>query len=255
MSESDGASENETVEAPVPQRRRRSLLARLVRGAVLLLAIIIALPILLTPLYIVVDPVSMPMLGRWLQGQRVERQWRPIEQISDRLKAAVIMSEDGQFCRHMGVDLRALSDEIERMLAGKEFRGASTITMQLARNLFLTNDPSFLRKAVEVPLAFYIDLVLSKRRIMEIYLNIAEWGPDGEFGIEAGAMAAFGTDADALSWERASLLAVALPNPHVRLPGRPGTGLRRVAGIVEARTKEYGERAACVGSAGRLELQ
>ena len=109
MSESDGASESETEVTPVPQRRRRSVLARVIRGVLLLLAIIIALPILLSPLYIVVDPVSMPMLGRWLQGQRVERQWRPIEQISDRLKAAVIMSEDGQFCRHMGVDLRALT--------------------------------------------------------------------------------------------------------------------------------------------------
>jgi monofunctional biosynthetic peptidoglycan transglycosylase len=255
LSESDGASEDQESTPAKPQRRRRDLLARVVRTVLLLVAMVIALPLLLTPLYIVVDPVSVPMLGRWLSGQRVERQWRPIEQISDRLKAAVVMSEDGQFCRHMGVDLRALSDEIERMLAGKEFRGASTITMQVARNLFLTNDPSLLRKAVEVPLAFYLDLVLSKRRIMEIYLNIAEWGPNGEFGVEAGAMAAFGADADALSWERASLLTVALPNPRVRLPGRPGPGLRRVAGIVEARTQEYGQRASCVGNEGRLALQ
>lgn len=255
MSEIDGMSESAAATPAEPRRRRRGLLARLLRSALLLLAVLIAIPVMLTPLYLVFDPVSVPMLGRWLTGQRVERQWRPIDQISDRLKAAVIMSEDGQFCRHMGVDLRALSDEVERMLAGKAFRGASTITMQLARNLFLTNAPSILRKGVEVPLAFYIDLVMPKRRIMEIYLNIAEWGPNGEFGVEAGAMAAFGADADALSWERASLLAVTLPNPHVRLPGRPGSGMRRVAGIVEARTRHYGERASCVGSEGRLELQ
>jgi monofunctional biosynthetic peptidoglycan transglycosylase len=248
-------SESEGSEQPRKRRPRRRLGSRILRGVLALFALVVALPLLLAPLYNVVDPVSMPMLGRWLTGQPVTRQWRPIGTISDRLKAAVIMSEDGQFCRHWGVDLRALKDEMDRMLAGEEFRGASTITMQLARNLFLTNDASVLRKAVEVPLAFWLDLVLSKRRIMEIYLNIAEWGPNGEFGVEAGAQAAFGTDADALSWERASLLAVTLPNPLVRRPARPTRGLARVAGIVESRTKQYGQRASCVAEAGGLDLQ
>jgi monofunctional biosynthetic peptidoglycan transglycosylase len=185
----------------------------------------------------------------------VIRTWRPIGEISDRLKAAVILSEDGQFCKHLGVDVRALKDEIDLMLAGKEFRGASTITMQVARNLFLTNQQFGLRKALEVPLAFYIDLVMPKTRIMEIYLNIAEWGPAGQFGAEAGAQAAFGTSAEALSWDKASLLAVTLPNPLERTPGRPSSGLRRVAQIVEARAKEYGERANCAAESGKLALQ
>src|SRR5690606_24328442 len=150
---------------------------------------------------------------------------QPIGQISDRLKAAVVMSEDGQFCRHWGVDVGALRAEVEKMLAGREFRGASTIPMQVARNLFLWNAPSFLRKGLEVPLAFYLDLVLSKRRIMEIYLNVAEWGPDGEFGVAAGAQAAFRVGVEALSWERASLLAVTLPNPVRRRPANPTKGL------------------------------
>ncbi|HEY9010035.1 MAG TPA: transglycosylase domain-containing protein [Devosia sp.] len=219
-----------------------------------MLAILVAIPVVLTPVYLVVDPISVPMLERHLTGRPVVREWRPIAKISDRLKAAVILSEDGQFCRHLGVDISALRAEVERMLAGKEFRGASTITMQVARNLFLTNEQFFLRKALEVPLALYIDLVMPKRRIMEIYLNIAEWGPDGQFGVEAGAEAAFGTDADALTWDRAALLAVTLPNPIMRRPGKPSSGLRRIARIVEARAREYGERANCVGEDGKLAL-
>jgi len=246
---------SEDGEARPRRRRKRRGFVRVLRGLLLVLAVLVAIPLVLTPAYLVVDPVSVPMLERYLTGRPVTREWRPIGEISDRLKAAVILSEDGQFCRHWGVDFRALSDEVQQMLAGKAFRGASTITMQLARNLFLTNRPFFLRKALEVPLALYIDLVLPKRRIMEIYLNIAEWGPDGQFGIEAGAEAAFGTDADALSWNRASLLAVTLPNPIVRNPARPSPGLRRVAAIVEARAREYGQRASCVAQSGKLALQ
>lgn len=220
-----------------------------------LLAIIVAVPLILTPIYAVVDPVSVPMLERYVTGQRVVRDWRPIEEISDRLKASVIVSEDGQFCRHWGVDLGALRDEVENVLAGEPFRGASTISMQVARNLFLSNQQSLMRKTFEIPLAFYLDLVLSKRRIMEIYLNIAEWGPHGEVGVEAGAEAAFGADADALSWERASLLAVTLPNPLLRRPAEPTNRLRRVAQLIAARTRQYGERAGCLAASGRLELE
>jgi monofunctional biosynthetic peptidoglycan transglycosylase len=245
---------SESGEAKPRRRGKRRGLGRVLRVIVVILCVLVAIPLVLTPVYLVVDPISVPMLERYLSGRPVIRQWRPIGRISDRLKAAVILSEDGQFCRHLGVDLRALKDEIDLMLAGKDFRGASTITMQVARNLFLTNEQFFLRKALEVPLALYIDLVLPKRRIMEIYLNIAEWGPNGQFGVDAGARAAFGTDADALSWDRASLLAVTLPNPLERTPGRPSAGLRRVAQIVESRARQYGERANCVAESGRLAL-
>lgn len=253
-----GQLETRTLTAEATPRRRsrarKGPLRLLLRAALWTLAILIAIPLVLSPIYALLDPVSVPMLGRYLTGQAVVRHWRPIEAISDRLKAAVIMSEDGQFCRHWGVDLSALRDEFDNMLAGKEFRGASTISMQVARNLFLWNDPSFVRKALEVPLAFYLDLVLSKRRIMEIYLNVAEWGPDGEFGVEAGAEAALGVEAGALSWERASLLAVMLPNPIRRRPASPTAGLRRVARIVEARARSYAERAGCVSESGKLSL-
>ncbi|MFD1254738.1 MULTISPECIES: transglycosylase domain-containing protein [Devosia] len=219
-----------------------------------ILAVLVAIPLLLTPLYLVVQPVSVPMLERYVTGRPVVRVWRDIDDISDRLKAAIILSEDGQFCRHWGIDLGALRDEVDNYLAGRETRGASTITMQVARNLFLWNRQSALRKALEVPLAAYIDLVMPKKRIMEIYLNIAEWGPSGQFGVAAGSEHAFGREPQNLDWQTASLLAVTLPNPLVRNPARPNAGLSRVASIVEERTRQYGDRAACVGKDGRLAL-
>lgn len=234
--------------------RRKKTLWRYVRIPLGMLAVLVAIPLVLTPAYLVVQPVSVPMLARMAAGQPVTRHWRDIDAVSDRLKAAVILSEDGQFCRHWGVDLAALREEVDNYLAGREARGASTLTMQVARNLFLWNQQSAVRKALEVPLAFYIDLVLPKKRIMEIYLNIAEWGPEGEFGVAAGSLRAFGREPQNLDWQTASLLAVTLPNPIVRNPARPGAGLVRVANIVADRAREYGERASCVGKDGRLSL-
>jgi monofunctional biosynthetic peptidoglycan transglycosylase len=234
--------------------RRKKTLWRLIRIPLGILAVLVAIPLVLTPVYLIVQPVSVPMLSRMLTGQPVTREWRDIDDVSDRLKASVILSEDGQFCRHWGVDVGALRDEVENYLAGEEARGASTLTMQVARNLFLWNGQSALRKALEVPLAFYIDLVLPKRRIMEIYLNIAEWGPEGEFGVAAGSLRAFGREPQNLDWRTASLLAVTLPNPILRNPARPTPGLLRVAAIVEDRARQYGERAGCVAKDGQLAL-
>jgi monofunctional glycosyltransferase len=216
--------------------------------------LLIAIPVVLTPVYLFVDPVSVPMLQRYATGRPVVREWRDIGLISDRLKASVVMSEDGQFCRHWGVDIGALRDEVTDLFAGKPVRGASTITMQVARNLFLWNGESYIRKGLEIPLAVYVDLVLPKRRIMEIYLNIAEWGPDGQFGVAAGAEAAFGIEPDALSWNAAALLTTALPNPMLRLPGRPSANQQRIAAVIQSRAQQYGERADCVGQNGKLSL-
>lgn len=229
----------------VAGRRKRSWKFWLA-APLMLVAALIAIPLVLVPLYWVVPPVSTLMISRYVTGQPVTRVWRDIDEISDRLKTAVVLSEDGQFCSHHGVDVAALRAEIDNFLAGQEARGASTITMQVARNLFLWNDRSVVRKVLEVPLAVYIDFVLPKRRIMEIYLNIAEWGPDGQFGVEAGAQAAFGTSAENFTWQRAALLTVTLPNPHVRRPGNPTAGLTSVAGIVEARARRFSSNASCL---------
>ena len=235
-------------------RRRRRRVWRWVKWIAVALAVIVAIPLVMTLVYLVVNPVSVPMIERYATGRPVVREWRDIDDISDRLKAAVILSEDGQFCRHWGVDFGALRDEVEDFMAGEEARGASTVTMQVARNLFLWNGQSVVRKALEIPLALYIDLVMPKRRIMEIYLNIAEWGPDGQFGVAAGARAAFGIEPQDLDYRTATLLVTALPNPLLRLPGRPSANMSRIATIIEGRVKQYGERANCVGEDGKLAL-
>jgi monofunctional biosynthetic peptidoglycan transglycosylase len=235
-----------TVEAVAGRKGRQRWPMRLAKAIVVGVAALAAIPLVLTPLYGVVDPVSTPILYRQITGQAVEHSWVPIDRVSGRLAASVIMSEDGQFCRHWGVDAGALREEVDNFLAGRPSRGASTLTMQVARNLFLWTDASLVRKLIEIPLAVYIDLVLPKRRIMEIYLNIAEWGPDGEFGVAAGAKAAFGIGPEAMSWRQAALLTTMLPNPTTRLASEPSAHLERVADIIEGRARDAGSRVECL---------
>ncbi|WP_321343922.1 monofunctional biosynthetic peptidoglycan transglycosylase [Breoghania sp.] len=178
---------------------------------------IAALPFVLTLLYSVLPPVSTPMLARLLTGREVNRIWTPLEAISPALQRSVIASEDARFCEHGGVDWGALKTQITRLDDGSDVRGASTITMQLAKNLFLWNSRSYIRKGLEIPLALWIDLMLSKRRVFELYLNVAEWG-DGIFGIEAAARHYYNKSADKLTRTEAARLATALPNPILRNP-------------------------------------
>ena len=135
-----------------------------------------------------------------------------------------MVAEDARFCTHRGVDFGELRDAIEDADDLSEMRGGSTIAQQTAKNLFLWPGRSVVRKALEFPLALWLDLVLGKRRLMEIYLNIAEWGPNGEFGAEAGARHAFGKSARDLTAREAALLAAILPNPVRRSAAKPGAG-------------------------------
>ena len=193
------------------------------------------LPYALTPLYHVVNPVSTLMLWRTATGARVERTWMPLTAIAPALPRTVIAAEDARYCAHYGIDFGELRAAIEDADDLSEMRGGSTITQQTAKNLFLWHGRSVVRKALEFPLALWLDLVLGKRRVMEIYLNIAEWGPNGEFGEEAAARHAFRKSARDLNSREAALLAAILPNPHRRSAARPDTGVRRLAGIYEAR--------------------
>src|ERR1700730_17700599 len=166
----------------------------------LIVLALLALPYLLVPLYRLVQPVSTPMLWRGATGARVHRIVVPFARISPALPVAVIIAEDGPFCLNRGIDLGAMREAIEQAdddIGGA--RGGSTITQQAAKNLFLWPGRSFARKALEIPLALWINLVLPKRRVLEIYLNIAEWGPNGEFGAEAAARRAFRQSARSLS--------------------------------------------------------
>jgi monofunctional biosynthetic peptidoglycan transglycosylase len=210
------------------------------------LAILVLLPYLLAPLYRLVDPVSTPMIARWLLGKRVERIIVPLGRIAPVLPRTVIASEDARFCSHHGVDLAELREALEDADDLSEMRGGSTITQQVAKNLFLWPGRSFVRKALEFPLALWIDWVLPKRRIMEIYLNIAEWGPNGEFGIEAGARHAFNKPASQLTPGEAALLTAMLPNPRRRSAKAPRPSVRRIAGIVQARAARHRSIDACL---------
>jgi monofunctional biosynthetic peptidoglycan transglycosylase len=218
--------------------RRHSLVRRAlsaVRIVALTVAFLLVLPYLLTPLYWVVNPVSTLMLGRWATGQRVQRTVVSLERMGPYLPVTVVVAEDARFCSHHGLDFQEIKEVLDDAQEGGELRGASTITQQTVKNLFLWPSRSYFRKALEVPLAIWFDLILPKRRIMEIYLNIAEWGPDGVFGAQAAARRAFDKPAATLTPREAALLAASLPNPVARDPSRPGPGLNRLANLYQAR--------------------
>ncbi len=219
---------------------------RLPRAVVFAILALLAVPYAITPFYAFVEPVSTAMLWRRMTGERVERIYVPLSHISPSIPLAVIVAEDGRFCSHHGVDLAGIRDAINQADDLDEVRGGSTITQQVAKNLFLWGGRSYVRKVLEFPLALWIDLILPKRRILEIYLNIAEWGPNGEFGVEAGARRAFARPARNLSRYQAALLAAMLPNPHDRNARRPGPGLRRLAGLYVTRSEQARVEAFCI---------
>ena len=220
-------------------------LRRALRLAVLTLAALGCLVLALIVLYRWVNPpASTLMLGQWLTGTRIDQRWVPLNRISPYLQRAVITSEDGQFCRHHGVDWGEIEEAIERARDGIP-RGGSTISMQVVKNLFLWPSKSYVRKAMEFPLTFAIEMAWSKPRILEIYLNIAEWGP-GVFGAEAAARYHFGKSAATLTPSQAALLAVSLPNPIERRAGAPGSGTLRLATTIHARMMASPGNASCV---------
>jgi len=160
----------------------------------------------------------IPVRGTWNMilrpdGTALQREWVPIERISPHLISAVIAAEDSRFCLHDGIDFKALNAAIADNQSGGRRRGGSTITQQTAKNVFLWNGGGYARKAAEAWSALYIDTIWTKRRIMEVYLNVAEWG-DGIFGAEAAAQARFNKPATDLTRREAALLAAVLPSPN-----------------------------------------
>lgn len=216
--------------------------ARALLRASVILGIILAV---LIALYRFVPPVSTLMLARWTLGEAVERRYVPLDRIAPSLRTAVIVSEDAHFCRHSGVDWGALREVVTEEGEEGPARGASTIAMQTVKNLFLWPSRSYIRKAVEIPLALLIGLAWPKRHILEVYLNIAEWG-EGIFGAEAAARRYFGKSAQALSPREAALLASALPNPRERNPARPSRLHLFLAQRLMARVERDGAAALCV---------
>ena len=226
-------------------QRPQRWLFRIVRAVLIGFMLVLLLPYLLVPLYRVVNPVSTLMAWRWATGARVETSFVPIERMAPALPVTVIASEDGRFCSHRGVDWQEIRERVEEVDDISEARGVSTITQQTAKNLFLWPGRSFLRKALEAPLALWIDLVLPKWRVLEIYLNVAEWGPNGQFGAEAGSRYAFNKSVRSLNRREAALLAAVLPNPRRRSAKQPGPAVRRLAALYEARASAQAALARC----------
>lgn len=190
---------------------------------------------LLCVLYNVIPPISSVMLQSGVRGDGFARTWVPLRAVSPSMQRAVLAGEDTRFCAHSGIDWRAAEKAMDsNMRRGRVAHGASTITMQVAKNLFLWNGRSWLRKALEAPIALLIDLVMPKRRILEIYLNTAQWGK-GVFGIEQASKRAFNKPASLLTPSEAALLAAVLPSPQKRNAARPTAGQQQLAGTIRAR--------------------
>ena len=201
-------------------------------------------------------PFSALMVQRrveaWVGGKpyRALHRWTPLEEISPSMGVAVIAAEDQNFEDHFGFDWEAIEKAIAHNEHSRKKRGASTVSQQTAKNLFLWQGRSFVRKALEFPLALWINLVLPKRRVLEIYLNIAEWGPDGEFGAEAASRFAFGKAARELNPREAAELAAILPNPLRRSARNPSVMVRRLAGLYERRAAAHPAFDACIRPRG-----
>ncbi len=217
----------------------------MLRFIIVTLAIVLLAPTLVIVVYRFVDPPITPlMVVRLLDGEGLQRQRVPLSAISPHLVQAVIAAEDNRFCEHQGFDMKALRMEIEAWRAGRRPRGASTITMQTAKNILLWPDRDPVRKVLEALLTPQIELFWGKRRILEVYLNVVEVGP-GLYGAEAAARVHFGKPASALGRGEASLIAATLPNPRVWSAARPTASIRSRADAISRRIGQLGPLLDC----------
>ncbi len=204
----------------------------------MLIGIVVILPVSLILLFRFVPPPITPlMLGTLVTDGPISQRWVPLEAISPNLVRAVIGSEDGKFCSHYGFDLAAIDKALAANASGGNLRGASTISQQTAKNLFLSPDRTWTRKGIEAYLTVLLEALWPKRRIMETYLNIAEWGPR-RFGAEAAAEADFHKPAAKLTVMEAARLATILPNPRNYRADAPGPYVARQSGVIAAQARQ-----------------
>lgn len=213
-------------------------------AALAALAYVVLVAILIVAYVWINPPATTLILAQRAGGQPIRQTWMPLERISPNLVRAVVMSEDARFCSHGGVDWKEIEQALEQAQDGIA-RGGSTISMQVAKNLFLWPSKSYLRKALEIPETLAMEALWNKRRMLEIYLNIAEWGP-GIFGAEAAAQYHFRKPAIRLTEAEAALLAVALPNPIQREAGRPNTQMQRMAQVIQGRMRGSAPYTKCI---------
>jgi monofunctional glycosyltransferase len=226
-------------------KRILSLVARIMLGFVVVsIALVIVsrfVPIFLTPL-MVIRFVEGGFAGKWVG---IDKTWVAADEISPNIMRAVIASEDARFLTHGGIDWEAVQEARERnerterlAVAGKikkkRLYGASTITMQAAKNAFLFPSRTYFRKALEAYFTYLIEFLWGKRRILEVYLNVIEMG-DGIYGVEAASEQYFGKSASRLSAREAALIAAVLPNPRKWSPAKPNGYIQRKAANIQAR--------------------
>lgn len=179
-------------------------------------------------------PGTWIMLDRSLKGEAVRQEWAPLEEINPHLVRAVIAAEDSRYCLHAGLDIEAIKDAAEDNRKSGKRRGGSTISQQTAKNVFLWNGGGYVRKGLEAWFTLVSETIWGKRRTMELYLNVAEWG-DGYFGAEAAAQARFGKAAKELTKQESALLAAVLPSPNKWRAVNPGPYVRGRAATIRRR--------------------
>jgi monofunctional biosynthetic peptidoglycan transglycosylase len=236
--------------APTPaadrpsSRRMPAGYRRLLRRVALALVALLLLPVALTALYRFVPPPGTPLMAiRALAGDGAAREWVALDALPEAIPLAVLAAEDNSFCQHHGFDWAAIGDAIDEARDGDRLRGASTISMQLSRNLFLWPGGGWPRKALEALWTPTVELLLGKRRIVELYLNVVETGR-GIFGVEAAARRYYGKGAAALSAREAAGIAAILPNPRDWSPDR-GYAAERVPMLLR-RMRDIAPLATCV---------
>lgn len=224
VSSSPASSTTDDADVPSPSERRGPFrFARAgIAGLISVLATYYGVCALALLIYSQVFPWTTGVqIQRWLVGaDSYEKSYqpRPLSELDDDLPLAVVAAEDTRFFRHNGIDWKAINEAIEENTDDdSRRRGGSTITQQLVKNLFLTTHSTYLRKALELPLTYMAELILSKRRILELYVNIIEWGP-GIYGVEAAAQYHYNQSAARLTQYQAAALAACIPNPRVRRP-------------------------------------
>ena len=217
------------------RKRSQPLLSRLFKWVVRLILAFFLISILWVLAYRFINPpITATMLGDILAGRGATRDWMPISQIDRDMVRAAIAAEDGKFCSHHGFDVQAIENAMQRNASGGRIRGGSTISQQTAKNVFLWNGGGYARKGVEAWFTFLIEHLWGKRRIMEVYLNLAETGI-GTYGVNAGSQRYFGHDASAMSATEAARIAAILPLPKKRGAIAPKGFTRRYGNTIAAR--------------------
>lgn len=208
---------------------------RVVKVAAFALALLILSPFIGAAVYrFAPPPGTWTMLQRKLSGEVIIHPWTPLRKISPHLVRAVIAAEDSRFCEHNGIDVEAVEKAMANNKNGGKRRGGSTISQQTAKNVFLWQGGGWIRKGFETYFTVVSEAIWGKRRTMELYLNVAEWG-NGYFGAEAAARGRFGKSAADLSKHEAALLAAVLPSPNKWRAVNPGPYARARAATIRKR--------------------